>query len=225
MSIHQKLACLAWVVAVTFACTGCRRGSETDEAEIDVPTIVEQDPTADRPSVDFPPSCQQADAKLNAFITQVLKVCEEGDFDGFCQFMGTTERPPSQDDFKRLWHGIGRISVKSVRGTESEPPQYFVHAVARLRKPDNEKRTERDIVIRVFKEADEWRISGAPKEIVRKVLAADSQPASAPEGDGAVRPAASQPTRTDANARHSTPAAASKAGHAVYNKKAHAHKG
>lgn len=221
MSINQKLALLGltWVLATVGA--GCRGSAENTEAEIDVVPLSHADPSAERPSVKFPPACQQADQALNAFVVRVLEVCEQGDYDGFCQFLGTTERPPTQEAFKRLWGGIREIEVKSVRATEGEKPQYFVHAIARLRKPDSEQRTERDIVIRIYRETDEWRISGAPKEITRKIIAADSQPASGPAGADGKPAASSRPAgaRRDSK-QHSMPSAAPATGHAVYKHKA-----
>jgi hypothetical protein len=96
--------------------------------------------------------------------------------------------PPSHDDFKRIWAGVGEVAVVSVHRTKEEPPQYFVHAIVKLRQEDSLKRTKRDIVVRVYKELEEWRISGAPKEIQRKILIADSQPASGPAEAPASRP-------------------------------------
>lgn len=172
---------------VFVAIGGCEGQGETNTAEIDKEKLVIVDPDADRPTTHFPTELRQDDATLNEFILAVLKTCEEGDYDEFCRFLGATATPPSYDDFKRIWSGIREIEVVSVHAAETDPPQYFVHAVAHLRREDRANRRERDIVLQVYEELGEWRISGAPKEIVRMILIADTQPASAPTDSGPPR--------------------------------------
>lgn len=157
---------------------GCRGQGEEAQANIDVPPLAVQDPDAETPRVHFPPDCQQDDKALNAFIAEALKICQEGNYDAFCAMLGTREVPPSLDDFHRIWRGVGDIAVISVRSDGQESPEYYIHALVRLREQDRKGRQERDLVIRAYREADQWRLSGVTKEIAQKVLVADSQPAS-----------------------------------------------
>ncbi len=219
MFMRQKLALGVLTAAIMVCLAGCRSDEENLGAEIDKAKLAEAKPTAERPRTYFPPSCQQADQQLNAFIQRILKTCEEGDYDGFSQLLGTTETPPSYDDFGRLWMGIREIAVKSVRTSQEEPPQYFVHAIAKLRKPDTDNRNERDIVIRIFREMGEWRIGGAHKDIARKILVADTQPDSAPAGEPS--PSAAPERPGDAKPGSAAP----QTGPAVYNNKTTAHQG
>ncbi|MBI4580688.1 MAG: hypothetical protein HY718_13355 [Planctomycetes bacterium] len=179
------VACILAVgMSVLVGATGCRRTAEDREAKIDYKPLVEDKPDVDPPRIYFPADCQPKDPALTSFIERVLKVCEQGDYDPFCGLLATTEVAPSYDDFQRIWQGVREITVKSVRSAETDPPQYFVHAVAKFREPDARNREERDVVIRIFKEMDQWRIAGAPKDIRRQILLADTQPASAPAAVG-----------------------------------------
>lgn len=181
MTSTAKLTVVMLAALVSLGSTaGCRRSAEQDADMIDVPAISDLNPSAERPKTNFPAEWQQADKALNEFILKILDICHRGDYDKFCQLMATTESPPSQEDFKRIWQAVGDITIRSVRSDENKPPKYFVHALAKLRQSDPENRTERNLVIEVFKEMDQWRIAGAPKEAARVVLMADSRPTSGP---------------------------------------------
>jgi hypothetical protein len=192
MARDPKLIVL--VLAGSFAgllLAGCNRGGAVDDAEIDKQELINEGVAAEPPKIYFPPECQQSDPSLNAFIDSVLDLCRRGDYDKFCNLFGASEVPPTYDDFKRIWQGVREISVRSVHAGRPDKGEYFVHAIVKLRKADGEKRTQREIVVRVFRELEQWRISAAPKEIVRKVLTADSQPASGPAERPAVTAAGS----------------------------------
>jgi hypothetical protein len=154
----------------------CQRSADED-VSIEVPKITDKDPNANRPLVYFPSRCQTEDITLNKFIEQALVVCAQGDYDGFRQLFGTSFTPPSKTDFERIWYNVVNVEVVSTHPGKQEPPEYYVHAVVRLREPDRRNRSQRDAVVAIFKEADEWRMAPPSKEFVRKVLMADSQPA------------------------------------------------
>lgn len=184
--VISHLGCAAAMLLIALS-AGCNDDG-ADDNSLDPKPISVDNPEAEKPRIHFPPECQQEDPSLNAEIEQVLKVCEQGDYDGFCKRFGIAEVPPSYDEFKRIWHGVREISIRSVHAGRPDPLEYYVHAIVKLREPDNQKRSERDIVVRVFKEMGEWRISGASKDVVRKVLIADSQPAPASADEAAAEP-------------------------------------
>ena len=173
---------VAWGVAlVAGSMGGCECGEDVlvkTGGRIDRETIAEKDPQAPRPGVVFPKKALTDDTTLNEFITKALEVCHRGDYDGFRQLFGTAYRPPDQRSFERVWAGVRDITVASIRGPGREtPPEYYAHAVVRLRQPDRKDRQKRDVVVKVFREAGDWRLGEAPKEIVRKILIASSRPA------------------------------------------------
>lgn len=156
--------------------TGCkdRQGSSDETDAINIPPIG-ADPNRDRPRTFFPAELQQADTSFNKFVDDVLQICQTGDYDRFCGLFAAADAPPARDDFARIWRGVSEIKLVSIY--PARPNEYFVHAIARLRQADSRRRLQRDVVVHAFKELDEWRISGAPQEIARKVLHADSRPA------------------------------------------------
>lgn len=189
MAHKHKLACLACIAVLGAGLLTACNDEDPDDQSLTLPSMLEVQPGAEPPKIKFPAEWHQADPTVNAFIMRVLDICQRGDYDRFCSLFGISDAPPGYDDFKRIWGGVGELAVRSVRMGSDDPPQYFVHTTVKLRQADSQKRTERAAVIRVFKELDDWRISAAPQDIVRKVLIADSQPASsAPAVEPPVQP-------------------------------------
>jgi hypothetical protein len=159
---------------------GCRCGRDVgvnDEESLARDTIVDKNPQADRPNVNFPSSLMTEDVSVNKFIQQALDVCYRGDYDGFRQLFATSYKPTGQDDFERVWHGVRSIEVVRVeKHPRKEPPIYFVHAEVQLRQPDRQGRKRRDVVVMVVDESGEWRLGIAPAEIAKAMIAVDNQP-------------------------------------------------
>jgi len=181
-----RIALAAGLIAAgSFSCQ--KEAATDDEGIIDYKPIAEQDPDADQPMVEFPAATLTDDASLNQFISDALKICAIGDYDKFRQLFASTHRPPEQDDFKRIWHGVQGVFIQSVHGPVTDRDgqvSWYVHALVRLRKPDSRNRNKRDAVVAVFKEEGEWRMGAAPQGAVRKILAASTQP----EGAATSRP-------------------------------------
>ena len=177
--IASKPLRLAWLILLVGGVIGgceCQRSAEK-ETNLEPPPIIEKDPNADRPMVNFPGQCRTKDAVLNKFIEQAVTICAQGDYEGFRQLFSTSFSPPSKAEFERIWYEVQSVDIVSTHPGKEDPPEYYVHATVRLRKPDSHGRKQREAVVAVFKEADEWRMAPPAKEFVRKVLMADSQPA------------------------------------------------
>jgi len=118
---------------------------------------------------------------LNKFIQDALIICHQGDYDAFRQSFGTTYEPPSEVDFIRVWSNVAEIAVERVLADPREEfNRYYVLAKVRLRVADKKNRRQRDIPIMVYQEGGQWRLGPAPGEIIDRMRAAMSQPASAP---------------------------------------------
>ena len=140
------------------------------------------------PPVSFAPECRQKDATLNKFIQDALTICHRGDYDALRQLFGTAYEPISESDFKRVWRNVADIAVGQVYADQREPPRYYVVlAKVRLREADKEDRRERDIPIMVFQEGGRWRLGSAPSEVIDRMRAAASQPATDPAADAFAR--------------------------------------
>ena len=183
---------LFWVAAIMGGSMGgCRcgqGGGAADGPTIKTPPIGEEDPNAPKPVVDFPKHLHSRDPTLNAFVDYALEVCARGDYDGFRQLFGTAYTPTSRSDFEQRWYAVRDLSVVSLYRGPQDPPEYYLHVVVRWREPDHKGRAKRDAVVMVYREANEWQLGPAPKEIASKVLAASTRPARSRPA-GARRPA------------------------------------
>jgi len=159
---------LVWAAAVAAGGLGgckCGQGMDVgDGAAIEKTPFVVEDPTAPAPTVEFPADVRSDDATLNAFVEHALQVCARGDYDGFRQLFDVAYPPQSLADFERVWHAAKELAVAGLRRGPGEPARYYVHIVVRWREPDRKNRTERDTIVKVFREGGKWRIAPVPKE-------------------------------------------------------------
>jgi hypothetical protein len=169
-------------------CECSRDVAVNPDTQIDLPPIAEEYPEVPRPAVSFPPECRQKDATLNKFIQDALTICHRGDYDAFRQLFGTAYEPTSELDFKDVWSNVADITVCQVHADKRDPPRYYVvFAKVRLRKADKKDRREREIPIMVFQEGGRWRLGPAPSEVIDRMRAAASQPATDPAADAFAR--------------------------------------
>ncbi len=176
----------ALVAGSTGGCKCGKGGGSTTGGTLDIPPIAVSDPQAPRLVIDYPARCRSRDASLNAFIESTLKVAAQGDYDGFRQLFSMAYRPPSRQEFQRIWEAVEAITVADVlgfvevAGGQPAPDKYFLHALVDRRQPDRKGRLRLDVVVLVFKEAGQWRLGPAPKEAVDLILESSSQPAGGP---------------------------------------------
>lgn len=156
---------------------GCKgEASAENDGEIDPPPLIEEYPDKEPPAVLFPEELKTDDVVLNQFIHNGLDCCAKGDYDRFRQLFGVSYQPPDADRFKKLWQGVRLVRIAGIYHDARRPNDYYVHAVVELRKADRRDRSERQAVIWVFKEGEEWRLGPAPSDIVGRVLVASTQP-------------------------------------------------
>lgn len=200
---RHKAAFLGGMVVALLAVTavGCRRQSSAGGDDPMHPNKLKDDhPDLPTPEVIFPDQLKTDNVGANEFIRKALESCHTGDYDAFRQLFGVTAEPPEQEQFGHVWKGVQSIRVAGTYKDDrpDQPPEYYVHVVVQLRQPDRYDRKERQAVIWLFREGDEWRLAPAPSEIQGRILYADSQP-----GDGEAprsskrhalpRPAATEP--------------------------------
>jgi len=179
--------------------TGCKRQTSSnveDDDQLHKPTNVTKHPDWQKPAVvEFPQQLQTDDVTVNEFIHKALEACKTGDYDTFRQLFGVTADVPEAPQFDHAWQGVKSIRVAATKKGPQDPPQYYVHLVVELRQPDRYDRTERQAVMSVFREANQWRMAPAPSEIQRLILFADTQPAdgSRASAKASRRQAASRP--------------------------------
>jgi hypothetical protein len=182
---------LITILAFSTMLSGCGKG-DSQQDSLDLPSNVKVNPKAPAPTVAFPRELQKDDSTLNKFIEDALSICAEGDYDRFRQLFGAAYAPPTKEDFDKIWAGVKSIEIVSVHPDPREkPPIYYVHANVLLRQADPHGRTKRDAIVAVFQENGQWRLSPPSKEIVHKVLLADSRPADGAASRPSTRPSSS----------------------------------
>lgn len=159
----------------------CSRDVAVNEGpEIDKKPLIEADPDAPRPQIDFPADVRQEDPTLNAFVDRVLQICYQGDYDAFRQLFGTAYEPTPEADFKQVWLGVQSIEVTRIYPGPQKEPHYYVLAKVRLRKADGKGREDRSVPVMVFKEAGQWRVGPPPQGAIEQMRVLESQPATQP---------------------------------------------
>lgn len=186
----RSLVILLWLAALAVGATGgCKCGKSAGK----VPSGGQGDGTGasdesaiPSPTIEFPQRWRAAEVPVNTFIDSALKVAATGDYDGFRQLFSLSYTPPTRQEFQRVWEAVESIVVTGLYGDRPKPEKYYLHAVVNRRQADRKGRHKQDVVLMVYKEADQWRLGPASKEVRDLILAAASSPASgaasAPEG-------------------------------------------
>jgi len=189
-----------WLVG---ALTGCKRQATANpdaDGDMHKRQNILAHPDWPKPTVEFPQQLQTDDVAVNEFIHSALESCKTGDYDKFRELFGVTADVPEAPQFDHAWQGVKSIRVVGTKKGPQDPPEYYVHLVVELRQPDRYERTERQAVMSVFREANQWRMAPAPSEIQRLILFANTQPG---EGNGP----ATRPSHRHASSRPAVSAA------------------
>lgn len=179
---------LCLVAGIVGGCECQRETAQNDEPPIGTAPLSEVHPDVRPPEVDFPQRWRSRDPSLNAFIEQALDICARGNYDGFRALFGTAFPPPDQSNFERVWKAVRGIRVTGLYRGHGNPPDYYLHAVIEYREEDRKGRTERDVVVMLFREADQWRLGQAPPEIIRDVRRISTRPAASTQPASTTRP-------------------------------------
>jgi len=168
----------ALLVGGTIGGCKCSRDVAVEpDRQIDRPSIVQLDPDAPRPDVDFPPELHLDDPSFNRFVVHALEVCRQGDYDGFRQLFGTAYEPTTHDNFRKVWGNVKSIQVRRVVKGPQETPHYYLYGRIRLREPDRKGQDRRDIWVMVFRETDQWRLGAPSQDIVDRLRMLETSPA------------------------------------------------
>lgn len=170
-----------WTAAlVTGAVGGCRcerHIGAPDDMQIDRPPLVELNPDAPRPDIDFPSDLHLDEPGFNDFVVRALEVCRLGDYDGFRQLFGMDYEPTSEENFRKVWHNVKSVEVRRIVRGPQEAPYYYVYAQVRLRNPDSRGQSLRDIWVMVYKEHDQWCLGAPSQEVLGQLRVLETAPA------------------------------------------------
>lgn len=176
----MKRTALLWLAAGaagTFA--GCECGKEGGSKPQDTVerTVSLDQPELPKPVVEFPESLQCSDPTVNAFIREALQTCVDGQYESFRSLFGTSYTPTGYEDFERLWKRVFSIRVAGLTQAAENPPRYYMQVGVTYREEDRRGRSEREVIVMIYREGDHWRLAPAPSEALERFEALTTQPA------------------------------------------------
>ena len=167
------------VLLALFVTAALPAGCEPDDSDgIDgVPVEAQQAP------VHFPDKLRVEDASVNEFILEAIHTCVEGDYEAFRLLWSAKEEPLTEQEFRRGWRAVREVDIQQVRKLQT-PEGEIVYAVRGLVRLDPAEVPEpnRDIVLLLVKENDQWRIARAPGS-VRQMLAREQSAETKPTAE------------------------------------------
>jgi hypothetical protein len=129
----------------------------------------------------FPEELKVEDDSVNEFLTRAMTVCTTGDYEAFRLLWNVREEPLARDEFEKGWQAVEEIRVRALEkvilaSDEGAEPgvsrtAYVTCADVRLdaeritKHPGREIEAERQVVLMLLREHDEWGLAWAPKHV------------------------------------------------------------
>jgi hypothetical protein len=156
--------------------------------------------------VEFPSNVEPEDPTVSAFVRGVIDTCIAGDYNAFRLLWSIKEDPFPRDAFQRGWRAVRRVQIVRIekfRRRAENDIVYGVHAHVivdpAVRKPD------RDVVLLIVREDDQWRLIRAPGALRRRFLGPDEGPDEAADDPGTELTTTTQPTSQPGHAAQGSP--------------------
>jgi len=174
--------------------TSCRKASDDNEPSIPPKAVANQVESPAPPSmsatVSFPSELQVDDSAVNGFVQVTLAKCITGQYEALRSVWTARESPISREEFEKGWHAAKEIRVRALekvkiavdetKADSAEPPQKAYALVVDLsldpEQQIGQRKPERQVVLLLTRESENWRLARAPKnmrEWVKKKLDAE----------------------------------------------------
>jgi hypothetical protein len=191
------VALLAPVVSLSLSLTACPRESSSEQkGRENSPTAPERKEEV----VVFPSRLRVDDATVNEFVRMALAQCAAGDYDAFRRLWTARQEPLPRGEFEEGWQAVQKIEVRALEkvmlagGEErdhADPKTVYVLLVEVSLDPARragQREPNREIVLMLSRERDEWRLARPPKsmrEWIKKHAEESTAPTDAqvPSGD------------------------------------------
>lgn len=151
--------CLIAMLAV-----GCKKGdSEGDTSQLPQPP---ESPKEEL--VSFPPDFTCDDPEVPEFLRSAVKACVDQDYERFRMMWSAKEDPISEKEFIRAWRANPRFAVTEMRQMKTPEGEivYAIRAHVSL-DPNEVPEPERDVVLLIVHESDQWRLRKAPRKLAK----------------------------------------------------------
>ena len=155
--------------------TACRRDESV--ASQAVPPLEEEVRPAD--IVVFPDELRVSDDSVNAFVEKAMRLCAAGDYEAFRLLWSDRSDPLPRDEFEQGWRAVEAIRIRALdpvilqsdhgASRNDDPNERAFVVLAEVvfdpSQPAGRREPQREIVLILAREHDEWRFSRAPKEV------------------------------------------------------------
>ena len=170
----RALTFLIWCVACAGYASGCRRGGDENASRRGDDMPIGEAPKADSVLV-FPDDLRMADAGVNEFVARAMTTCAKGEYDAFRLLWSAREEPLPREEFEQGWQAVQTIRVRALEKVKlapdarTTPPQdevaYALLAEVSLDPTHKagQREPQREVVLMLTREHDEWRLARAPK--------------------------------------------------------------
>ncbi len=155
---------LAFAVAVSAAVgiVACERESQPSAGP--PAALTEKSP------IDFPMEVQADDPAVNQFVRQITEICVEGDYERFRLLWAVREDPFPRREFERGWKALNKVRVIALQKMKTKTGEYLYYLHARVELDESVPEPEREVVLLIIKENDQWRLAKAPAHLIKQVL-------------------------------------------------------
>ena len=157
-------------VLLALLCPRCRQESAGDAPMPGESTVPK--PAA---SLVFPDELRVDDGSVNELVGRALSACGSEDYEAFRLLWSAKESPLPREEFEQGWHAVVSIRVRGLEkgfldadpsaGRDERETVYALLAEVSLdpAQPAGQKQPQREVVLMLARERDEWRLAKAPK--------------------------------------------------------------
>ncbi|MGB0717582.1 MAG: hypothetical protein ACPGXK_17015 [Phycisphaerae bacterium] len=176
------------ILAMCLLLAACEKQTEQPQPT----TVTSSDPTpaVEQPPLEFPDELQAEEPEVNAILTKAMTLCTTGDYEAFREIWSARETPLSEAKFRHMREAVTQISIgalekAAIKRTDEKGmvvPEIVYVAYARMgldvdrlppraaekyKDPETGLAPEREAVLMLVREFDEWRLAHAPDEMRR----------------------------------------------------------
>lgn len=164
--IKPSVQRLAMVGLMTLAIGGCKKGEADGDTSSQLTTPA--DDTPQKELVSFPPDFTCDDPEVPEFLKSAVKACVDQDYDKFRSMWSARDEPISEKEFIRAWQANPRFALTEMRRMQTPEGEivYAVRAHVSL-DPNEVPEPDRDVVLLIVNENDNWRLRRAPKKLIK----------------------------------------------------------
>lgn len=168
------VAMLTFVVTLVAYSSACRRESSSEQKGREKGPAA---PERKEEIVVFPSGLRVDDATVNEFVRKALAQCAAGDYEAFRRLWTARQEPLPRGEFEEGWQAVQEIKVRALEKVmlagdadhdHADPETVYALLVEVSLDPARragQREPNREIVLMLSRERDEWRLARPPKSM------------------------------------------------------------